>query len=142
MYGQLITMTLLEAHDPSSLLAPIIMTPNIIAAQSVLIEMLNSLPSDSLVLQFILENMARPLGVIMDKITEIDGSLRSSINLGSKLTKYKLNFNGGVYLLSALSDGSHYVGSAQNHFTRLASHIYNFNFNYAGLVLDLTNKYH
>lgn len=40
-------MTLLQAHDPSSLLAPIIMTPNIIAAQSVLIEMLNSLPSDS-----------------------------------------------------------------------------------------------
>lgn len=84
----------------------------------------------------------------MDKITEIDGSLRSSINLGSKLTKNKLNFNGGVYLLSALSDASHYVGSAQNHYTRLASHIYHFNFNYSsgfagtGLVLDLTNKYH
>lgn len=142
MYGQFITMTLLEAHDPSSLLAPILMTPNIIAAQDVLIEMLNSLPSDSLVLQFILENLTRPLEVIMDKITEIDSSLRSSINLGSKLTKNKLNFNGGVYLLSALSDASQYVGSTQNHFARLASHIYNFNYDYAGLALDLSNKYH
>lgn len=86
--------------------------------------------------------MGKPLTVNGAQFTEVSSALRGSINLGSRLFQSYFTLDGGVYLLSALNDAGHYVGSTQDHFVRLASHIYEFNRDYGAVALDMTNKYH
>jgi len=125
MNSFIITNMLECLHNCDSLLAPTIITPAAEQAIAVYTTMVNSLPADSLVLDYLTAN---PLKEIYTTAIFKDGVyslLQQQLSLGSGYSVINVPNSGGVYVFTFSDLTTQYVGSAYDFKLRLLSHIWN-----------------
>lgn len=112
-------------HSPE-LLSPVALTPHAHKALLTLITMLNSLPAESEVLQFILQHMKESIDVVA---TVVNGKIVPNttfvLDSASTVPRTILDTcsNAGTYVFTHLETGKQYIGSATSLPVRLAGHL-------------------
>jgi hypothetical protein len=113
-----------QLQSQSDLLYPPIITPHAQVAINCLVDMVNSLPTDSPVLSYIIANHLNPVDVLA---TMVDGKislLQQPRLFPEGFTLEGITRDSGVYIWNhLLTESNSYIGSAANSFKRIDQHI-------------------